>query len=194
MQYYPFDSRNPIYRSKIGAVASGENLKLRLLLHNDAYCTAAYLILINDFTSTTQEIPLTPAEGLENYQFWDCELTLDTGLYWYFFRYESRYGEFFVTKCAHSTGFVSRDGKPWQQTVYDNDFNTPNWLDGGIITKYSPTVFIIRAWRKRIYPPTDISVKIGPNNPNTVKTTVFVPFQTIITVVTFWVLPKNCPI
>lgn len=152
MQYYPFDSRNPIYRSKIGAVASGENLKLRLLLHNDAYCTAAYLILINDFTSTTQEIPLTPAEGLENYQFWDCELTLDTGLYWYFFRYESRYGEFFVTKCAHSTGFVSRDGKPWQQTVYDNDFNTPNWLDGGIIYQIFPDRFYNSGMAKKNIP------------------------------------------
>lgn len=152
MQYYPFDSRNPIYRSKIGAVASGENLKLRLLLHNDAYCTAAYLVLINDFAGTTQEIPLTPAEWLENYQFWDCELTLDTGLYWYYFRYESRYGEFFVTKCAHSTGFVSRDGKPWQQTVYDNNFNTPNWLDGGIIYQIFPDRFYNSGMAKKNIP------------------------------------------
>ncbi|MBR5011550.1 MAG: hypothetical protein IKY12_03240, partial [Clostridia bacterium] len=60
MQYYPFDSRNPLYRSKIGAVASGENLKLRLLLHNDAYCHAAFLVLSNDFLGTTEEIPLKP--------------------------------------------------------------------------------------------------------------------------------------
>ena len=26
MQHYPFDSRNPIYRSKIGAVAEGESI------------------------------------------------------------------------------------------------------------------------------------------------------------------------
>ncbi|MEE1197702.1 MAG: glycoside hydrolase family 13 protein [Acutalibacteraceae bacterium] len=141
MQYYPFDSRNPLYRSKIGAVASGENLKLRLLLHNDAYCHAAYLVLSNDFLGTTEEIPLKPAEWLDNYQFWDCELNLDTGLYWYYFRYESRYGEFFVTKCAHSTGFVSRDGKPWQQTVYNKDYKTPDWLSGGIIYQIFPDRF-----------------------------------------------------
>ena len=141
MQYYPFDSRNPIYRSKIGAIASGETLRLRLLLHNDAYCTAAYLVLIDDMAGTTKEIPLTPAEWLENYRFWDCEINLSEGLYWYHFRYESRYGEFFVTKCAHSTGFVSRDGKSWQQTVYAKDYETPEWLRGGIIYQIFPDRF-----------------------------------------------------
>lgn len=141
MQYYPFDSRNPIYRSTIGAVASNESLRLRLLLHNDAKCSAAFLQLKNDSTDIITEIRLSPAECCEEYRFWDCEITLDAGLYWYAFRYESEYGEFFVTKCSHSTGHVSREGAFWQQTVYNSDFTVPDWLDGGIIYQIFPDRF-----------------------------------------------------
>ena len=56
MNYYPFDSRNPLYRSHIGAVASGDRLKLRLLLHDDALCTDAYLVIKNDKSGQANEI------------------------------------------------------------------------------------------------------------------------------------------
>ena len=152
MQYYPFDSRNPLYRSHIGAVASGENLKLRLLLHNDALCSDAYLILRNDKDSSTQEISLTPAEYLNEYRFWECEIALETGLYWYTFRYNSCYGEFKVTKCSHSVGYVSNDGESWQQTVYDKDFTTPSWLEGGVIYQIFPDRFFQSTKRKTNVP------------------------------------------
>ncbi len=141
MNYYPFDSRNPLYRSHIGAVASGERLKLRLLLHDDALCSDAYLIIKDDKSGLVSKIKLTPADYFEDYRFWDCEITLDTGLYWYSFRYNSPYGEFRVTKCSHSIGFVSADGGEWQQTVYDSSFKTPDWLTGGVIYQIFPDRF-----------------------------------------------------
>lgn len=152
MNYYPFDSRNPLYRSHIGAVASGDRLKLRLLLHNDALCTDAYLVIKNDKSGLVSEIKLTPAEFFEDYRFWDCEITLDTGLYWYSFRYNSPYGEFKVTKCSHSIGFVSSDGGEWQQTVYDNNFKTPEWLAGGVIYQIFPDRFYNSGKTKRNVP------------------------------------------
>ena len=81
------------------------------------------------------------AETLENYRFYDTEISLEQGLYWYFFRYESEYGEFFVTKCEHCVGHVSPDGSPWQQTVYSKEFTTPDWLKGGIIYQIFPDRF-----------------------------------------------------
>ncbi len=141
MNYYPFDSRNPLYRNIAGAVAAGETVRLRLLLHFDAKVTAAYLLIRNDDKTYQKEIPLTPREALENYRFWDCEISLDEGLYWYSFRYESDFGEFFVTKCAHSIGYVSAEGKEWQQTVYSKAYKTPDWLSGGIIYQIFPDRF-----------------------------------------------------
>lgn len=141
MQYYPFDSRNSLYKSKFGAIAEGESLRLRILLHRDAKVHNAYLVIKKDEEYQPHHIELTPAEWLEDYRFYDTELNLDEGLYWYSFRYTSDYGPFFVTKAAHSLGIVSSEGGSWQLTVYNKDYTTPDWLSGGIIYQIFPDRF-----------------------------------------------------
>ena len=74
MQYYPFDSRNSLYKSKFGAVAEGESLRLRILLHRDAKVHNAYLVIKKDEEYQPHHIELTPAEWLEDYRFYDVEL------------------------------------------------------------------------------------------------------------------------
>ena len=141
MQYYPFNSRKTLYRSKIGAVASGETLRLRLLLHNDAHCHNAFLCIKKDSENYYNEIHLEPKEWLDSYRFYDTEITLDTGLYWYHFRYDSDFGPFFVSKDKDGFGIVSNQVNDFQQTVYDNTFDTPSWLLGGIIYQIFPDRF-----------------------------------------------------
>lgn len=139
---YPFDSRNSLYRSHLGAVPAGENLRLRLLLHKDACVYDAFLRIKNDRDNSVCEIKLTPAEWLCDYQFFDCEITTVEGLYWYDFRYTSAHGEFFVVKSENSLGVVSQtEGQSFQLTVYSKDFATPDWLKGGLIYQIFPDRF-----------------------------------------------------
>ena len=152
MNYYPFDSRNPLYRSKIGALAEGETLRLRLLLHKDAHVHTAFLVLRSDCDNSLQESVMTPAEWLEEYRFYECTLSLKEGLYWYGFRYTSDYGEFSVTKTETSLGIVSSDGAFWQQTVYSGDYKTPDWLGGGIIYQIFPDRFFASGQEKKDIP------------------------------------------
>lgn len=152
MNYYPFDSRNPLYRSKIGALAEGETLRLRLLLHKDAHVHTAFLVLRSDNDNSLQESVMTPAEWLEEYRFYECTLSLKEGLYWYGFRYTSDYGEFSVTKTETSLGIVSSDGAFWQQTVYSGDYKTPDWLGGGIIYQIFPDRFFASGQEKKDIP------------------------------------------
>ena len=118
MQYYPFDSRNSLYREKIGALVEGETLRLRLLLHKDACVHEAFLVIREDSQDNAREIVMAGGEWLYDYRFYECAINLTEGLYWYSFRYTSDYGEFFVTKTDTSLGIVSREGVSWQQTVY----------------------------------------------------------------------------
>ena len=141
MSYFPFDSRNPLYRSKTGAITQDEKLTLRVLLHKDALCSKAFLRIFDDQNGNTTEIELSPKEWLEDYRFWDCEVSLEKGIYFYCFRYESAHGEFYITKCDHSKGHVSSNGAYWQQTVYDKEFSTPDWLKGGLIYQIFPDRF-----------------------------------------------------
>ena len=143
MNYYPYDSRNSLYRSRLGAVPAGETLRLRLLLHRDARVYDAFLRVINDCDNALFETKMTAkAEWLGDYQFFECEAVLPQGLYWYDFRYTSAHGQFFVVKGEAGLGVVSQAvGNRFQLTVYENDFTTPDWLKGGLIYQIFPDRF-----------------------------------------------------
>ena len=102
MNYYPFDSRDNLYRNKLGSIAEGETLRLSLLLHRDACVYDAFLQIREDSEENIQEIRLIPGEWLEDYRYYTCEITLTEGLYWYSFRYTSAHGEFKVTKTTYN--------------------------------------------------------------------------------------------
>lgn len=143
-----------MYRNKLGALAEGESLRLKVLLHKDAAVSNAFLVIKKDTESEYTQTLMTPADFLGDYRFYECEISLGEGLYWYHFRYESDFGEFFVKKSEHSLGIVSKDGNDWQLTVYDKDFKTPDWLDGGIIYQIFPDRFY-NSGKKKIGVPKD---------------------------------------
>ncbi|MBO5908375.1 MAG: hypothetical protein J6Q67_01110, partial [Clostridia bacterium] len=139
--YYPFDSRKALYKSKFGAVASGESLTLRLILHNDAGVNEAFLRFHRDDLPYVSEVKLTAGDYIDDYRIYYCDISFDTGLYFYSFRYTSKYGEFFVTTFENNVGVVASDGKWWQLTCYDKDYKTPDWLSGGLIYQIFPDRF-----------------------------------------------------
>lgn len=142
MQYYPFDSRNNLYKSKIGALAAGETLRLRVLLHFDAHVHNVYLMIKNDADDNYTYIEMLPKEVLYNYRFYDCEIQREEGLYFYCFKYTSDYGDFFITKQGTNLGVFSKNEcVPWQLTVYEKDFTVPEWIKGGIIYQIFPDRF-----------------------------------------------------
>lgn len=151
MQYYPFDSRDKLYKPHFGAVAAEEALRLRLLLHKDAHVHNAFLVIERDGEAPF-EVWMEPKEYLEDYRFYDCSVTLGEGLYWYSFRYDSDYGTFYVTRHGASLGIVSTEGGKWQQTVYEKDFSTPDWLKGGIIYQIFPDRFAASGQEKQNVP------------------------------------------
>lgn len=141
MNYYPFDSRNPLYRNRFGSIAEGETLRLSLLLHSDACVHDAYLLIREDSNDEYSTLRLTAGEWIGDYRYYNGEITLSEGLYWYKFFYTSAHGEFYVTKTGESIGCVTEEGTDWQQTVYSADFTTPDWLAGGIIYQIFPDRF-----------------------------------------------------
>ncbi|MBQ1186285.1 MAG: glycoside hydrolase family 13 protein [Clostridia bacterium] len=138
--YYPYNSRDTLYKSKFGAVASGESLKLRLLLHLDAKVDKAFLVIRKDGEEVTWH-QLTPADLIDDYRAYETDISLENGLYFYKFFYNSFYGDFSVTKNEDGLGTVSDQGDWWQLTCYDKDYTTPDWLKGGVIYQIFPDRF-----------------------------------------------------
>ncbi len=141
MKFIPFDSRDILYKSPFGAVSNGETVTLRLLLHNDAKCSEAFLKLRED-SGREQFIALTPSESYdENYRWYAASLNLEEGLYWYSFCFDSPWGRQFVTRFKGGEGYISRDGAEWQLTVYEKEYETPDSFSGGIIYQIFPDRF-----------------------------------------------------
>lgn len=138
--YHPFNSHDSLYKSKFGAVASGENLKLRLLLHLDAKVHEAFLVVHRDGEEINRH-KLTPKDLFDDYKAYEIDISFDEGLYFYKFCYTSDYGEFSVTKNEEGLGTVSNEGVWWQLTCYDKNYTTPEWLKGGLIYQIFPDRF-----------------------------------------------------
>lgn len=141
MLHLPYVAHDPSYRSVMTAVAEDQNLRLRLLLHNDARCTEAYLLIGRD-GGEERSIPMHyTCQNDENYGWWECEFSLPEGLYWYSFYYFGEGGRHSVTKFRRGEGLVSGEGGKWQLTVYGKDFSTPSWPTEGIIYQIFPDRF-----------------------------------------------------
>lgn len=141
MKYIPFDSRDIIYKSPFGAVNSGETVKFRMLLHDDARCSAAFLKIREDSGRERFVEMLPDGRYDERYGWFSAEMQLEEGLYWYSFCFDSPWGRQFVTKFKHGEGYVSRDGGEWQLTVCEADYQTPDGFCGGIIYQIFPDRF-----------------------------------------------------
>ncbi len=77
----------------------------------------------------------------ESEEWWDINITLGTGLYYYYFTYETPFGRgnIFLHSCG--CGQISPEGKHWQLTVYDKNYKTPEWIKGGIMYQIFPDRF-----------------------------------------------------
>ena len=152
MPYLPYVAHDPLYRSKMTAVAEGESLRLRLLLHNDAKCTSAFLEICPDGGESFSLEMGYKCPSDENYNWWECEFSLSEGLYWYSFYYFGEGGKHYVTKHERGIGLVSGSGGKWQLTIYSRDFETPFWPQNGIIYQIFPDRFFASGEEKENIP------------------------------------------
>ncbi len=74
-------------------------------------------------------------------EWWDINISFDTGLYFYHFTYETPFGRGNIFLHSAGCGEISPDGKEWQLTVYDKNCKTPDWIKGGIMYQIFPDRF-----------------------------------------------------
>ena len=77
----------------------------------------------------------------ESEEWWDINISFDTGLYFYHFTYETPFGRGNIFLHSSGCGEIATDGKEWQLTVYDKDYKTPDWIKGGIMYQIFPDRF-----------------------------------------------------
>ncbi len=77
----------------------------------------------------------------ESEEWWDINLSFDTGLYFYHFTYETPFGKGNIFLHSAGCGAITPEGKEWQLTVFDKNYQTPQWIKGGIMYQIFPDRF-----------------------------------------------------
>lgn len=137
-----FNSRKTEYKDKIRAIATEEEVKLRIIVPRSMGCSCAVLCVSKENEAPAYYNMYWAGMCGDFDEYWELHFSATTaGLYWYHFELETPWGKSFVRNVGRGVGDFAPDGNDFQQTVYDKDFVTPNWLKGGIIFQIFPDRF-----------------------------------------------------
>ena len=140
-------SRNPIYRNPTGAVQAHTNIHFKLLVPREFRCSAARLMVGEEFTKQVKTLGLfwCGMNG-EDHEWWECDFTPEqSGLYFYRFEIDTWRGTLGITsRFGGESGideFGAPEGECWQLTVFESQYQIPDWLSGGIMYQIFPDRF-----------------------------------------------------
>ena len=137
-----FDSRNKQYKSKISAIATGESVKLRIILPRSIKCSGACLVVAKEQEEYVHYPMFWAGMCGDDYEYWELHFSATTsGLYWYHFEIDTPWGRSRIHNIGGGKGDICANGTEFQQTVYDEKFVTPKWLRGGTIYQIFPDRF-----------------------------------------------------
>lgn len=132
-----FDSRNDKFKHPGGPVKKGESLTLTLLLAPELAAHQVSMVIQNDRTGKRRSFPMeaeeTPQETDAYIRYRVAVRLPEAGLFWYDFVVETETGTLYVGKAAKGAkGELTRDRSMWQQTVYERQYQVPDWIYGGV--------------------------------------------------------------
>ncbi|MCH5197488.1 MAG: glycoside hydrolase family 13 protein [Oscillospiraceae bacterium] len=147
-----FDASKSYHKSIKGAVASGENLRLRVLLPRSfgvSYCT---LILEKD-EEEAKYIPMLWEQTNGYDEWWYIDLCFnESSLLFYHFEYTTPWGTSILKKLSFSDESSIDGTENWQLTVYPSALKTPDELKGGIFYQIFPDRFAFSGEKKNNVP------------------------------------------
>ncbi len=150
------DSRDPMYRSPVGAVPAGTRVRLRLrTLGGDAMSVTA--VIWNETTGarTLQQMTLVAStrDGGRQFDFWEATLPaeMEPGLVWYrfvvrdgpaiFFYEDDAPGEGHEPDSGRGAAFERSPDRGWLVTHHAPGFTTPAWLKNAALYQIFPDRF-----------------------------------------------------
>ena len=139
-----FNSRDKAYKSKISAIATDEDCKFRIVVPRDCKCSCATLAITKegDNESTAYYGMFWAGMCGSDCEYWELHFSATTsGLYFYHFELDTPWGKSYVMNVGRGIGDFSSQVSEFQQTVYDKNFKTPDFLKGGIIYQVFPDRF-----------------------------------------------------
>ena len=137
-----FNSRKTEYKDIIRAIATDEGVRLRIVVPRSMSCNCALLCVHKDNEENVYYSMFWAGMCGNDHEYWELHFQATTpGLYWYHFEIDTPWGRNFVYNIGGGVGDIAAEGNDFQQTVYDKNFTTPDWLKGGLIYQIFPDRF-----------------------------------------------------
>ena len=141
------NSRNSLFRAPVGPVTTNTPVLLRFRSAKGDL-TGAQMRLYNDRTNAESTLNMTLVFSDDQYDWWQAEAPA-SGLptvYWYrFIAIDGTAKAFYEDDAARMGGwgqaFGTSPDNSWQLTVYDPNYQTPDWVKNGIIYQIFPDRF-----------------------------------------------------
>lgn len=151
-----FASRDKRYRFPIGAVAEGTEVLFRICVPREWQCRAAWLVRYRDGGFEEWDGMFWAGMEGDAEEWWDCRYAPPSpDLYWYAFAVDTACGRRYFSRQADGTAVCTEALRDcWQLTCYSKDFQTPNWLAGGVMYQIFPDRFCCSGCEK-VNVPTD---------------------------------------
>lgn len=159
---YVFNSRDKSYKSIISAVKTDEDVKLRIVLPRNMKCCGAFLAVQKDKEDVVYYSMFWAGMCGNDHEYWELHFSASTsGLYFYHFELDTPWGRSFVKNIGSGIGDFDFNGTEFQQTVYDKNFTTPDFLKGGLIYQIFPDRFYNSGTEKNNVPESRITRQWG---------------------------------
>lgn len=159
-----FNSRDKSYKSIRSAIATDEQCKFRIIVPRDCRCSCATLAITKDGENEKTAYYGMFWAGMcgDYHEYWELHFSATTpGLYFYHFELDTPWGKSLIMNTGNGIGDFSAQGNEFQQTVYDKNFNTPDFLKGGIIYQIFPDRFCNSGAEKKNVPSTRVLRRWG---------------------------------
>ena len=151
--HIPYNSRYEYHKSVFGAVKTKQNVVFRIVLPRNYQCNAARFLIKKDGCDYMYINMQWDCMQGDCEEWWKVDFTAnEVGLYEYHFEYDTPWGTSRVYSIGDGIASIQENGNDWQLTVYDCNFDTPEWLRGGIIYQIFPDRFAMSGEKKENVP------------------------------------------
>ena len=140
MSHTYFNSLDPAYKTPFGAVAAGQAVTFRLTVPESLGYVDPHLVLTKDHEDPVHYRMEFAGQTPQQNHFTFTIAPGTPGLYFYHFDLYTDFRR--IYRDAGGEGVLRwTDGADWQLTVYEPDFQTPDWIKNGTMYQIFPDRF-----------------------------------------------------
>ena len=143
-----FNSRDPRYRTPVGAVPAGSEVRFTVRPESFRFPLRGFLCTRAENNGEIRDYEMTHNGSEDHCEIYNVSIRLNgaAGLVWYYFRFENEGGFFFYGKdplgmTGNCTFYGAITPEAYQLTVYDGSYSAPEWFGQGVCYHIFPDRF-----------------------------------------------------